>query len=146
MTCLDDHQFMAAMAGGFSAVRFDPDSDTPVPGSRGGNQGGLVPLLSTHYVHKLSERWRLGFSVLPISGAVLDPDNDWVGRNDLTNLSLLTLTFAPSIAVKLTDWLSLGAGPNITYAVLDWKLRADIPLPRLRGSGPARPARRHRRQ
>ena len=29
----------------------------------------------------------------------------------------------PSAAVRVSDWLSLGAGPAFTYGMLDWKLQ-----------------------
>ena len=128
MTYLDDHQAQFGLAPGYGLVKFDQDDDTPVPGNNGGNQSGFIPLLSSSYVHKLSDRFRLGFGVVSISGASLNPRSDWAGSNDLQEISLLTFTFLPSVAVRVTDWLSLGAGPAITYATLDWKLQGPGPL------------------
>ena len=51
-----------------------------------------MPLLSAGYIHKLSERWRLGLGLATIAGAVLDPDDDWAGRQQITETSLLTLS------------------------------------------------------
>jgi long-chain fatty acid transport protein len=127
MTRLDSHQAMLAVAPGFNIVRFDADNSSPNGDRSGGNQGGFVPLLSSGYVHKLSERWRFGASLFSISGATLDPNNDWAGRTQVTELSLLTLTFQPTLAFRLTDWLSIGAGSAITYAKLDWDLKASLP-------------------
>jgi long-chain fatty acid transport protein len=126
MTRLDGHELMLGLAPGYGIVKFDKDSDSPVAGNNGGNQSGLVPLLSSAYVHKLSDRFRFGFGTFSMSGASLDPKNDWAGRNELLKIQLFTLTFMPTLAVRATDWLSLGAGPMITYANLEWKL--DSPL------------------
>lgn len=125
MARLDDHQLMVAIAPGVADVKFSPDDDSPLAGSDGGQQGGFVPITSTHYVHKLSDRVGLGFSLVSISGAALDPADDWVGRAEVTEISLFTLTAQPTVAYRLTDWLSLGAGAALTYGRLDWKL--DVP-------------------
>jgi len=127
MTRLDSHQLMAAGGLLYAKIEFDPDADTPVPGGDGGNQGGLAPILGSQYVHKLSDRWRVGAAMFSISGAVLDPDNDWVGRNEVTEVSLVSLSLLPSIAYRATDWLSIGAGPILTYAIMNYDL--EIPLP-----------------
>jgi long-chain fatty acid transport protein len=129
MTRLDSHQINMGLAPGASIVKFDPDSDTPVSGSSGGNQGGLIPLLGSSYVHKVSDRWRFGLGIFSVSGASLDPNSNWAGRNQLTKIDLLTLTFLPTLAVRVTDWLSVGAGPQISYGRLDWKLSAPLPSP-----------------
>lgn len=129
MTRLDEHQIAVGSALAFSFVEFDPDSGTPVAGSDGGNQGGFIPIISGQYVHKLSDRWRLGLAFLSISGAVLDPDDDWVGRNEVTNTSLLTISAIPTIAYRVSDWLSIGAGPILTYGRLTYELRAPLPGP-----------------
>ncbi len=127
MTRLDDHQLMMAGAGAISIVEFDPDSGSPVAGNDGGNQGGFFPVISSNYVHKLSDRWRLGLSIVSISGAVLDPDDNWVGRNEITESTLLSLTLVPTVAYRATEWLSVGAGPTITYASLTYKLKTTLP-------------------
>ena len=62
-------------------------------------------------------------------GSALDPDNDWAARNQLTELSLLSLSVAPTAAVRLCDWLSIGGGIAVTYGKLDLKVR--LPLQRL---------------
>ena len=124
MTKLDDHAFVGALAPGFSNSEFDPDSDTPAGGGDGGDQGGLIPVLSSSYVHKLSDRIRLGISLTSISGASLDPSNSWAGRNQMTELTLFTLSAAPTAAIRITDNFSVGAGAFLTYGRLDWDLRA----------------------
>ena len=126
MTRLDDHQALMGLAPGFSTVEFDPDADTPTPGNDGNDQGGLVPISSSSYVHKLSERWRLGFNLFSVSGAALNPNDRWTGQNEVTKLSLFSLSFIPTVAVRLTDWLSVGAGAAVSYGKVDMQLRLPI--------------------
>lgn len=123
MTRLDSHQLQLGMAPGVSVVRFDQDSGTPVPGNNGGGQGGFIPLLGSSYVHKVSDRIRAGMGLFSISGAALSPNSDWAGRYQVTDIQLFTLSFVPTVAFKLTDWLSVGVGTTVTYATLDWKLK-----------------------
>jgi long-chain fatty acid transport protein len=126
MTRLDDHQILGGLAPGFSNVKFKADQQTPNGGSDGGNQGDFLPISSTSYVHKLSDRWRLGMSLLSFAGAALDPSDDWAGRFEVTEIELFSLTLLPAVAVRVTDWLSVGAGAAVTYGRFDMKVRADF--------------------
>jgi long-chain fatty acid transport protein len=128
MTRLDDHGALMGLAPGFSAVKFSADGNTPSGGGDGGQQGDFLPITSSSYVHKLSDRWRLGMSLLSFAGASLDPSDDWAGRYETTEITLFSLTFLPTVAVRVTDWLSVGAGAAVTYGRLDMKVRAPIAI------------------
>ena len=105
----------------YSTVKFDPDFDTPIPGGNGGDAGGPAPLGGAFYVHSISERLKLGANVISITGAMLDYNNNWTGRYLNTDVTLLTVTFFPTIADRITDWLSVGGGPQVMYAGLELK-------------------------
>jgi long-chain fatty acid transport protein len=128
MTRLDDHSLLTGLAPGFTDIKFDPDKDTPTDGGDGGHQGSFVPMMNASYVHKISDRWRLGMNMFSLSGAGLDPNDGWTGRHSMTEIELLTLSFLPTVAVRVTDWLSVGGGPLITYGRLDVKLRVPLSL------------------
>jgi long-chain fatty acid transport protein len=128
MTRLDDH----ALSGGLSVltgkIHFDADAASPSGGGNGGNQLGTTPLAGLSYVHRLSDRMRFGFNLFSMSGSVLNPENAWEGRYQITRIALVTLSMSPSIAYRVTDWLSIGGGPIASFGMLDWKLRANAPL------------------
>jgi long-chain fatty acid transport protein len=126
MTRLDDHGFATGFSGVVGRVQFDPEPNSPSGNASGGNQAGFAPLASFSYVHKISDRFRFGLSFYSLSGSILDPDDNWAGRFQLREISLLTITASPTIGVRLTDWLSIGGGPLVTYGVLDWNLKADV--------------------
>ena len=107
-------EFSTGFSLGFGNVHFDSST-----GSNGGNQAGIAPIASFSYVHKVSDRVRLGLSFYSISGSILDPNNNWSGRFQVTELSLLTISITPTIAVRVTDWLSIGGGPLVSYGVLN---------------------------
>lgn len=122
MTRLDEHTITTTFAPGFTDIRFDVD-ENPRGGGDGGQQGGFIPVISGQYVHKLSERFRLGLAMLSISGAALDPNNGWAARQEVTEVSLFTMSFVPSVAVELSDWFSVGVGAALTFGKLKLKLR-----------------------
>jgi len=128
MTRIRGKEIMGSGGLLYPTVKFDPDSDTPIAGGDGGDAGGPAPILGGFYVHSLNNRWKLGASLTSISGAMLDYDDDWTGRYLNTEVKLLTVTFFPSIAYRVTDWLSLGGGPQIMYADLELKTKAPPPI------------------
>ncbi len=116
-------------------TKFDTDSDTPFSGGDGGNQAGFAPLLGSHGVLSVTDDLKLGMSVFSLSGAALDPNDSWAGRFSLTEIELLTLSANPSVAYRVTDWLSLGAGATVMYADIDYKLAAPPINPPVGGAG-----------
>jgi long-chain fatty acid transport protein len=128
MTRIKGKEFMGTGGFIYSTVKFDPDADTPIAGGNGGDAGGPAPVLGGFYVHSLNDRWKLGASLVSISGALLDYDDDWAGRYLNTDVTLLTLTFYPSVAYRVNNWLSLGGGPQIMYADLELKAKAPPPI------------------
>ena len=126
MTRLEGHELFAGFGAGGSTIKFDTTDDPVNQGGNGGDQGGFIPLIGSGYSHKLHDRVRLGMGIFAVSGAALDPQNTWAGRAQVTDLSLFTIATNPGVAVKVTDWLSIGGNWLIVYGTLDWKLR---PLP-----------------
>jgi long-chain fatty acid transport protein len=129
MTRIKGNELMVTAGLLDAAVKFDQDPDTPVPGGDGGDAGGLAPIIGGFYTHSLSDRWKLGANLITLTGAVLDYDDDWTGRYLNTEVTLLTMTFAPSIAYKVNDWLSLGGAVEVMYADLEMKAKAPLPGP-----------------
>ena len=129
MTRIKGKELMGTAGLLYSTVKFDQDPSTPVPGSDGGDAGGPAPIIGGFYVHSLSDRWKLGANLITLTGAVLDYDDDWTGRYLNTEVTLLTMTFAPTIAYRVNDWLSLGAAAEIMYADLEMKAKAPLPGP-----------------
>lgn len=117
---LKGHQLAGGFGFVFSDIKFDPDALTPVPGSDGGQQGGVAPIAGLYYSHDLGERFRLGADFNGISGAVLDPDNDWAGRFQNQKINILIMELGLNLAVRATDWLSFGAGPRFQYSQMDY--------------------------
>jgi long-chain fatty acid transport protein len=114
----------------------DRDSTATTPGTGGaplpvtGDNGhprttAVVPTL--FYARPLTDErdfW-FGLAVTSPWGLGVDYDDDWFGRYDSIETRLTTINLSPSVAYRVTDWLSIGAGVNIEYA--DAKLSSALP-------------------
>ena len=127
MTRIKGNELMGTAGLLNATTKFDPDPGTPIAGGDGGDAGGPGPIIGGFYVHSLSDKWKVGANLITITGAILDYDDDWTGRYLNTEVTLLSMTFFPSIAYQVNDWLSLGGGPQIMYADLDMKAKAPPP-------------------
>ncbi|RLA53285.1 MAG: hypothetical protein DRQ65_06215 [Gammaproteobacteria bacterium] len=118
-------------AGAFiPKAEFDVDESHPFVGDGDGGQAGLdAPGASFAYTNDLgSDKWSTGISFGGLSGAGLDYGNNWVGRYQSTEVELILLALAPSVAYKITDKLSVGVKAQYYYSSLDLKLRAPTSL------------------
>jgi long-chain fatty acid transport protein len=108
-------------------AEFDSKAGTTAPGGGGdgGNAGGVLPSLGGYYVHRLTERVRLGFSMTSYFGLGLDYDHDWVGRYYIQEGDFITLFAGPSAAYRLNDWLSIGGSVGAVYGL--FKARTALP-------------------
>ena len=112
----------------YSEIRFTPDPNTPISGNDGGDAGGPGPLLGAFYVHSVSDKLKLGFNVVSISAALLDYEDGWTGRYLNDDVTLITLSFLPTIGYKVTDKLSIGGGLNIMYGLLEQNISFPPPI------------------
>ncbi len=106
-----------------------PDADFDNKGSTdsallGGNplsgsddDGGFLAIVPNLYVvYPLQNGITLGLGINAPFGLKTDYDDDWVGRYHAVESDLRTVNINPSIAFKVNDALSLGAGLNVQYA------------------------------
>jgi long-chain fatty acid transport protein len=120
MTRLDRSQMLAAFQGIYVDTKFDTQV-SGLGGGDGGNAGGFVPSGSLHYVHRVTDDFRLGISVGSNFGFGVDYDDDWAGRYYTTEVSLLSFGFNPGAGYRVNNWLSLGGGFSVLKAKLDQK-------------------------
>jgi long-chain fatty acid transport protein len=118
MTRLDSSQMLVAAMGLDVDLRFDTE-ESGFGGGDGGNAGEFVPAGSLHYVHRVTDDFRLGISAGSYFGAAIDYGNNWAGRYYTTKAELLTFGVNPGAGYRVTNWLSLGAGFTVMYAELD---------------------------
>ena len=82
----------------------------------------MVPGGSAFYVHSLAPDWKLGLGMYGNFGSVMDNNDDWVGRYNIQDATILGMTLTPALAYKVNDQLSIGAGLNAMYGVFEYEV------------------------
>lgn len=114
MTHLQGRQFTAALHAIRPTAHFENDGSSaglgrPL-GSDGGDMGSLAFIPNLYYSMEVSPDMWLGLGINSPFGLKTDYRRDWIGRFQADKSSLQTLNINPSIAFKVNDRLSLGAG------------------------------------
>ena len=116
-------------------VEFDVENSGIANGDGdGGDAADPAPGGSIYYAHPLNDRWAVGLSGVALTGSVLDYDDDWAGRYQVQDVSIIVIGAVPSVSYRVTDKLSLGASLPIMYSQLDMDVA--VPNPETPVQGP----------
>jgi long-chain fatty acid transport protein len=98
----------------------------PIKGGDGGSFGvdTLVPHL--YVTHQLNDKLTIGAGLFVPFGSHTDYNKDWVGRYNSTESELKTINFNPSIAYKVNEMFTIGAGVSVQY--IQGKLAKNLDL------------------
>jgi long-chain fatty acid transport protein len=130
MSRLDGSQFLGGLQALYGKVHFDKDTSTTYSGSNGGEAVGWMPGGSFFIVQKINEDFSVGFGSLSYFGLGLNYDNNWAGRYFIQDGTLIGMTLTPAVSYRVNDWLSIGAGLNAMYGILDNKVALNSLRPR----------------
>jgi long-chain fatty acid transport protein len=143
MTGIDQQHILSGLQVILPSVKFNakevrnnsilPRFQGPVRGDNGGNAGEVAPVPSFFYVRPLSDRLRFGFSSTAPLGGGVDYGSDFVGRYAIRDVTLAGVALTPSVAYRVTDKFSIGAGVSAVYTTLDQSIaiRQGAPDPAL---------------
>lgn len=87
-------------------------------------QAAVVP--SSYSSYQLNDRVWLGISATAPFGLVTKPDHNWAGQIYSRTSRIVSLNFNPIIGIKVTDWLSVAAGPVLEYFDVQLKRAASF--------------------
>jgi long-chain fatty acid transport protein len=119
MTRLSGQQMSLVLHAIKPTVEFSNTGSTAAPGRSLGNSGGdaghwaAVPNL--YYVAELSPKLRAGVGISSPFGLKTDYDSNWMGRFQAIKSDLITININPSLAYKINDQWSVGAGLDAQY-------------------------------
>ena len=123
MSRLDGAQFESGAQLLIGDIEFSKDPNLTGPLLRGDNDGGnalgVLPGASAFFVQPLSEKVAVGLGTFSYFGLMSKYDDGWVGRYYVQEGALLGMSVMPAVSVKVTDWLSVGAGLNAMLGYLD---------------------------
>ena len=117
MTRFQESKALVGVTPLYLYAPFDPDGNTTASGKDGGVKEFLAGG-SFAYIRPVTEKLRLGISAQNNFGLALDWEDGWVGRYQATEVALMAPQLQPTVAYKVNDWLSLGAGAGLTLGYL----------------------------
>ncbi len=121
MSNLDHHNFTA----GINIVDAHVSIQTPEVANTDQTSGKGTPI-HFYYSGKINEKLSLGFLVNNQFGSASSFDDDWQGRYIIQNISLKTFMFQPTMAYKIHDKISIGAG--FVYGMGSFSTEKAVPL------------------
>lgn len=144
MTYLPDRQVV--MAGHLikPQAEFNGGGSPTIPGvndgGNGGDAGGLALVPNAYYAMRLGSGLHVGVGMNAPFGLATEYDRTWVGSTQAIKSEVKTINLNPSIAYKVSDSLSVGAGLNIQWVEATLTNRqplgappAPVPLLKIKG-------------
>ncbi|MCC5647411.1 OmpP1/FadL family transporter [Nostoc sp. CHAB 5824] len=121
LTRLRDNSFFGASYVIFPTIIFQNQGSNvatgvPLSGGNGGEAGVDIIVPNLYAAWSVSDRVKLGIGINVPFGLSSKYDSNWVGRYQAVESKLTTININPTVAAKLSDNLSVGAGLNIQYA------------------------------
>jgi long-chain fatty acid transport protein len=117
MTLLPDRQWVIAGHLIKPKAEFSGTVSAPFPvtGGEGGDAGGWALVPNAYFAFRLTPDVHLGVGLNSPFGLKTEYDSDWIGRYQAIKSELKTININPSLAYKVSDSLSVGAGLNIQW-------------------------------
>ena len=116
-------QFQGIVSETDVSALFPYSSNTPVAGSLvsagfpgTSNVANATPVPAGYTSYQLSPSLWVGLSINAPFGLSVNPPDFWAGRGYAGQTLLKTYNATPSIAWRINDWISVGAGVQIEYA------------------------------
>lgn len=115
MTQLPDRQMVLAGHLIKPRMEFSGTVSPAIGGGQGGDAGDWAIVPNAYYAFRVTPRLHAGIGLNAPFGLSTEYDSGWVGRTQAIKSEVKTINLNPSIAYKLNDALSLGAGLNIQH-------------------------------
>ncbi|BAZ49262.1 putative toluene transport protein [Nostoc sp. NIES-4103] len=121
LTRLTGNSFVGSSFVIFPTVKFKNQGSTirsgaALTGNNGGDAGVDIAVPNLYAAWSLSDNVKAGVGINVPFGLATTYNKDWVGRYQAIESSLTTININPTIAAKLTNNFSVGAGLNVQYA------------------------------
>lgn len=110
MTLLPGKQLVVAGHLIKPSAKFSGTVSPPIGGGQGGDAGSLALVPNAYFAYSLTQDVHLGIGINSPFGLKTEYDSSWVGRVQAIKSDMKTININPSIAYRVSDTLSLGAG------------------------------------
>ena len=115
MSLLPDRQFVVAGHLIKLKAEFSGTVSPAVGGGQGGDAGDVSFVPNAYFAYRVSPDLHLGLGVNAPFGLKTEYDADWMGRFQAIKSDLKTINVNPSIAYKVSEQFSVGAGVSLQY-------------------------------
>lgn len=115
MTLLPDRQLVVAGHLIKPKMEFSGTISSPVDGGQGGDAGDWALVPNAYFAYRLTPDVHVGLGVNSPFGLKTEYDPDWIGRFQAIKSEVKTVNLNPSIAYRVSDQFSVGAGLNLQY-------------------------------
>lgn len=115
MTRLPDSQVVVAGHLIKLKAEFSGTVSPAVGGGQGGDAGDVSFVPNAYFAYRVSPDLHLGLGVNAPFGLKTEYDADWIGRFQAIKSDLKTINVNPSIAYKVSEQFSVGAGVSLQY-------------------------------
>lgn len=115
MTLLPDRQVLVAGHLIKLGAEFSGTVSPPIGGGEGGDAGDWALVPNAYFAFRLTPQVHLGIGLNSPFGLKTEYDSDWMGRYQAIKSEVKTVNLNPSIAYKLSETVSLGAGLSIQW-------------------------------
>lgn len=129
MTLLPDRQIVVAGHLIKPKAEFSGTVTPPIGGGEGGDAGDWALVPNAYFAYRLTPQVHLGIGLNSPFGLKTEYDSDWIGRYQAIKSEVKTINLNPSIAYKVSDTLSLGAGLNVQWIEAELTNRQPLGLP-----------------
>lgn len=85
----------------------------PLTGSNGADAGDWAAIPNGHYAQRINDRLSVGVGFGAPFGLKTEYTDDWIGRFQSTLFDIKTMNVNPSVAYRVNDKVSVGAGVSI---------------------------------
>ncbi|NYT84650.1 OmpP1/FadL family transporter [Pollutimonas harenae] len=122
------------VSGGLIGIRpsfkFHDDGSTgpgglPLGTNNGGDAGSLAAVPNAYISWEVNPSWFVGLGIGAPFGLMTEYDEGWIGRYHSKKFKIKSININPSVAYKVNDQLSIGAGVN--WLQLDANYRRNSP-------------------
>lgn len=128
---LRGRQFMVVGSAIRPSARFEnrgsvTATGAPLTGDNGGNAGSWEFVPAMYYAMDLSPGLRFGIGLQSPFGLVTEYDEGWAGRYQALKSDLKSVNINPTIAWRVNELVSLGAGVSAQYADVELSRAIDF--------------------
>ena len=115
MTLLPDSQVVVAGHLIKLKAEFSGTVSPALGGGQGGDAGDVSFVPNAYFAYRVSPDVHLGLGVNAPFGLKTEYDAGWIGRYQALKSELKTVNLNPSVAYRVSDRFSVGAGLNLQY-------------------------------